>query len=375
MALVDYASDSDSDQEDNNESAAAAAAASDGAPGPPPAKKPKLDDHHSDVVKKERDRDLPPPLPAAFHDLYASTVRTSTADDPSLHQGRVRQIPHKTGNWPSHLYIEWHPPKQTFSLLTELVSALTLEQKKKKTTTGTGTGDVTITSSLTSDLGAPLPLHISLSRTLSLTTADKDDFLNQLVASIRGSNIRPFTLAIRAVDWHRTEESGRSFLVLRLVRPSSSSACAAAGPESSEEDETTINKNPELTDLLKRCNQVARDYRQPGLYEYPSAGDVGNAFHISIAWSFSPPSDQLKQVTAEVFSRAFGSSSLSSAEAAKKTNTTTTVVNGTREREDIKVHVDAIKAKIGNVVTNIPLPQPGDRLKAKAALHPLLGLT
>ena len=47
-----------------------------------------------------------PALPTAFHDLYASSIRVSVRDDPNLHGGRKRVIPHVEGNWPTHIYLE-----------------------------------------------------------------------------------------------------------------------------------------------------------------------------------------------------------------------------------------------------------------------------
>lgn len=88
MALVQY-SDSESDS---------------GQEGPPR----KINKQIEDTSARKPAPSLPP-LPASFHDLYASSTRVSVRDDPSLHGGRKRAIPHVEGNWPTHIYLECVP--------------------------------------------------------------------------------------------------------------------------------------------------------------------------------------------------------------------------------------------------------------------------
>ena len=158
MALVDYASSSEDEEQ--------------------------VSDHAVSVFtkqpinafkrKKESEQELPP-LPAQFHDLYASNVRTTTHDDPALHGGRKRIKPHVEGNWPTHIYIEWWPRSRDLETLSKLIKSLS---------TSASTEDVKVESLLESELGAPLPLHISLSRSLTLTLSNKASFLAQVQSAV-----------------------------------------------------------------------------------------------------------------------------------------------------------------------------------------------
>lgn len=369
-----------------------------------------------------------PPLPASFHDLYASTVRTTTNDDPSLHQGRRRLIPHVAGNWPSHIYVEWHPTAQQHALLTGLLddlrstrSSLSNDDDGGLLSLSSSSSSETansITSFLTSDLGSPLPLHISLSRPIVLRTEERDAFLEQITDALRGwhpsgsNSKRSFDLGVHELSWHRSPDSDRSFLVLRVrssnivsSSPTANTSTRNGGdddddpadgrnlPPSSPRGEPIII-NPELETLLNRCNNVVAQYGQPRLYsrgrrrqssngnnhlrryssnssnnkntvttdaairdansknvefgtnkedENENEGDIDQtAFHVSIAWSFAKPTAAIQERTAAIFKQTkFQQGILGSGEGGGG--------------EGIKIPVESVKVKIGNVVTSIPL--------------------
>lgn len=312
MALVDYSSSSSGDSIDDE----------------PPAKRrgdsPDSGSNDRDAPAKDAASDMPP-LPSTFHDLYASTVRQSVTDDPSLHQGRKRLIPHVPGNWPSHVYVECklihlpspdpklscpgHPTNAQHAMLTRLLRDVEKELHH----------ELPLYSFLTSDLGAPLPLHISLSRPMSLPAADKDAFLDRISSSVHASGIDPFSITPSGLAWFRSQDSGRTFLILRVTAYDSSANDMAV-------------PNSQLLALLTRCNAVASQFGQASLYQQSSSEPVGTAFHVSIAWSFGMPG---------------GETSLKALKVLKQRRYA--AVRGW------EIDVPAVKVKIGNVVNHVPL--------------------
>ncbi|KAK9387597.1 U6 snRNA phosphodiesterase Usb1 [Lipomyces mesembrius] len=171
-----------------------------------------------------------PPLPDRFFDQYASAPRVG--DDPELHGGRTRQSPHIEGRWPTHVYCEWIPTETQSTSLDLLVPP-------------------TASSLVHSPLGAPLPLHISLSQSLMLATDDRDDFVRSVWAAI-DDNLPFFSVKFTSADWLVNPSHTREFYALRAT------------------------PSDQLTAILEATNHVCQ------AMSYPTLDDAG--FHVSLAW-------------------------------------------------------------------------------------------
>lgn len=113
------------------------------------------------------------------------------------------------------------------------------------------------------------PLHISLSRPLTLKTNQKDNFLQNLKNAVREGGVKAIDSHIKDLAWHPNESKTRWFLVVRLQTCSS------------------------ISKLLDLCNGTAKQFNQPLLYaetETPIKDSIAqDQFHISIAWSLNAP--------------------------------------------------------------------------------------
>lgn len=214
----------------------------------------------------------------------------------------------------------------------------------------------TLTSLLESDLAAPLPLHVSLSRPFVLRTHERDAFLSdlsrELAVRLPSSSAPHLSLRVDGLAWYRSPDAARSFLVLR-VRSS------AAGSRSK-------SRNPELAALVARCNAVVGARGQPLLYARArngsecsaAAGDEQGfvdeeAFHVSVAWSFAEPTEQLRERTAAVFAREEYQLGL----LGRRGDADDVVGDDKAGEGGIRIPVDGVKVKIGNVVTHVPLEE------------------
>jgi len=269
-----------------------------------------------------------PSLPANFHTLYATPGRASTSDDPSLHAGRQRQVPHVVGNWPSFVYLEWLPPEEDLLTLERVIEEALRQLRAGSQSDIAG---FKLQSSLRSELGVRLPLHISLSSPLTLTTETKAVFEQELTKAIQTARIPAFDVRVSGVRWVSNFDGTRHFLIVNLTKP---------------------GKN-QLQTLLSICNKLARQFGLPELYAHGETNAVGvqkqpgapldnqqaavppqpdDKFHISIAWTLVKPKCNSCVLDEEIH----------------------------RKLGSIKLSFQDVLIKIGNAISNVHLREMTD---------------
>ncbi|KAF2830983.1 hypothetical protein CC86DRAFT_341515 [Ophiobolus disseminans] len=318
MSLVQYP-DSDTDEEDKGNAIPA---------------RPSQNLQRGAVKRKHTEpaQDELPPLPAAFHDLYSTNARVSTSDNPSLHGGRKRAIPHVDGNWPSHVYLEWNPSQAESDNLHKLIHHVKDLIERSTKTRAKHVAVPKIIPSLQSELGAPLPLHISLSRTLHIQTDDRDDFLETLKTSLRRAAVSSFYSQFSNLKWVPNFERNRWFLVLGIKQPAqdelnrllrgcndATTKCGHSGLYIGGQGDGPMEDNPQNNNAKRRKSQHFDE----------EAIDRSDRFHISIAWNLEEPDP-------DIISEVQG-------------------IDVSKFVQPPEAAIAVVKARIGNVVHNVDL--------------------
>ena len=187
----------------------------------------------------------------------------------------------------------------------------------------------TIMPSLQSELGAPLPLHVSLSRTLQIKTDHREKFLDTLDSSLRRAAVPIFGFEFRNLKWVPNFERNRWFLVLGIEKPAQN----------------------ELNRILIACNRAAMASGHPALYsggqgdgpmesdtltdhskklqDVQDETDRTDYFHISLAWNLAEPDPEWVSLVQNIDVR--------------------------KHIQSPEASFDVVKARVGNVVHNFEL--------------------
>ena len=140
-----------------------------------------------------------------------------------------------------------------------------------------------------------------------LKTDNKNAFLEMLRGQVLTSGATAFDTKSNGIAWVPNLDQTRYFLVLQLSKPD----------------------NDDLEKLLRACNACASKFDLLQLYSNAGDRDRSSSFHISIAWALHKPGiskEEAESMPVDLFV------------------------------PSIKTSFKEVKVKIGNVVTDIPLP-------------------
>lgn len=139
-------------------------------------------------------------------------------------------------------------------------------------------------------------------------------------------------------DWVPNFEKSRWFLVFRVSKPDGdglNKLLAVCNETAESYSQPPLYASPETRSLPSKSYEKVGKYRPESSSSQPKARgveDFSAAFHFSIGWTLENPltgsTEQLKEVVGNKMSEAFGT---------------------------VSIDVNAVKVKVGNVVTSISL--------------------
>lgn len=190
--------------------------------------------------------------------LSSKLVVTTPADNPALHQGRVRSSPHVDGRWACHLYVP--VVLETGEQLGEVLSSAFRSAKTR----------VPTLHSIGLDNGR-WELHVSLSRPTFLWTHQREEFKNavgRVAASCKG-----WVLSLTEFITLENEDRSRVFLAVQV----------GAGHEQVDLSLSLVpvcvlNICLQLGALTDALAPALRAIKQSEFYPEPK-------FHVSIGWA------------------------------------------------------------------------------------------
>ncbi|KAJ7175395.1 U6 snRNA phosphodiesterase Usb1 [Mycena filopes] len=201
--------------------------------------------------ESESDQPLnPPPKKRKLPALSSTLVAPRHVDDPALHQGRIRTVPHVDGQYATHIYasVALDRGSALFKLLCKIIASA-----QKMTPT--------LHDFWSSQKDSELELHISLSRPVYLRSHQRED-MRRAVKRVAEKTL-PFTASFAHISELVNDEATRIFLALEI----------GAG-------------HHELTTLTNSLTPAIQAIRQQEFYSTPR-------FHASIGWALlggsSPP--------------------------------------------------------------------------------------
>ncbi|KAI0711660.1 hypothetical protein C8Q76DRAFT_769439 [Earliella scabrosa] len=211
----------------------------------------------SDDERDECQEDTPPPPPPKkrkLPSLSAHLLPDIPKDNPALHQGRRRTVPHVDGQFAAYVYVPVFLPKRSrlFKLLTRVFTAAKCDVP---TLHPIGfSEDVMKSSESTGDLDdESVELHLSLTRPTYLRAHQREEFKRAVQAVARSKH--RFSASFATLSELTNDERTRTFLTLEV----------GAGHDDFKA----------LSDAL---TPTLRSIHQKEFYEEPR-------FHVSIAWA------------------------------------------------------------------------------------------